>query len=203
MMVFLIGSIYETSIILDKSRRFKQCVECKQIISIIEKKQENSNIKIPYENHPIVLSWFSYLNALKVYYNMMLYFAINIDKVNTKMEYYNTPELIERPWFLDYLPLIYSHRARLYQKDPIFYKDKFYMPPEYLSIGYIWINRFPINKYYDVKTFDDIKLLADNLDPKYINSKYCPGVIKSGKNKGKQCGKLLKLSSNFCGIHKK
>lgn len=201
---FLIGSFEDTARILDKKHRFKQSIEAQQIITIITKLKEGNNEKIGFSNHPIVQMWKDYLPALKYYYNLMLYYAINIDKVNTNMKYFETESNIEMPWFLYFPSFIYSHRARLYQKNPEYYKDKFTFPSFYLNIGYIWTCRHPKEIYLAAISEEDICKLADPLSEHYINPKYCPAVIKSGIRKGSSCGNILKSSTfEFCGMHNK
>lgn len=204
--VFLIGSFEDTARILDPKRRFKQCVEARQIIDIITKLKVNTENKIGFSNHPVVKMWFDYLPALKYYYNLMLYYAINVDKVNTSMTYYNeSSEMtnIEMPWFLYYPPFIYSHRAKLYQKDKFYYQDKFTFSNFYLEIGYIWPCRHDKEVYLNAKTEEEIKKLADPIAVYYINPKYCSAIIKSGKNKGHACNRILKSDKEYCGTHSK
>ncbi len=201
---FLIGSFEFTAQNLDKQRLFKQCVECSQIIDVINKKKNNSaNAKLGFSHHPIVLMWESYLDALKLYYNTVLKQVLEVNKVKTDMKYFDIPDEdeIEMPWFLEYEPLIFSHRARLYQKSPTFYEDKFDFPEEYLKIGYIWI-REDKNIYLKAKTFKQIEKLADPLDEKYINARYCPAIIKSGSRQGEECGRHLKANDDYCGTHR-
>lgn len=199
---FLIGSFEYTAITLDKRRRFKQCLEAKHIIELLESQNGGVYKKDRYKNHPAVRMWRPYLNALKYYYNTMLNICLEVDKVNTLLQYYEVISY-ERPWFLDYPPLIYSHRARLYQKDPVYYNNLLTFPQEYLSIGYIWTSRYDKQVYLNANTIDEIKLLADPLSEEYQNPRYCKGILQSGSRKGLYCGLILKDSRDFCGIHSK
>lgn len=200
---FLIGSFEDTARILDPKRRFKQAVEARQIIDIIEKQKSGFIGKIGFSSHPIVKMWFDYLPALKWYFNLILYYSVSIDKVNTTMQYYDIKEIVEYPWFLYYHPFIYSHRARLYQKDMDYYKDKFEFPKIYLNFGYIWTCRHPKEVYLNATTIEEIAKLADPLAEHYIEPKYCQAEIKSGKNKGCKCNRILKSINDFCGTHTK
>jgi hypothetical protein len=197
---FIIGSFEFTAKNLDKQRRFKQAVESHQIIETIIKKQ-NGQTNVGFGNHPAVIMWENYLDALKDYYNIVLKYAIEVDKVETKMTYYEVPENVEVPWFCEYKPLIFSHRARLYQKNPSFYENRFDFPEEYLNIGYIWI-REDREIYEKAKTIKQIAKLADPLNEKYIDPQYCPAILKSGKRAGEECGRLLNPNNDFCGTHR-
>ena len=117
---FLIGSDFEYTVShLDPRRKLKQAVEAQQIISIIEKKHIDKDYKGGFYNHPIVHMWYDHLNALKAYYNALI---IELQKCSVKLDKLKKipEEDYEMPWFMSYMPLIYSHRARLYQKDPNF-----------------------------------------------------------------------------------
>lgn len=195
---FLIGSFEFTAKNLDPRRKLKQAVESKQIIDIIN----NNNEKVGFHNHPIVKMWRDYVIALKHYFNFFID-ELQKDGVNLNLlkKFENLPTEYDIPWFTSFEPLIFSHRARLYQKNPLFYKDKFSFPSEYLNIGYIWTCRF--EKEYYLSNIDKPHLLADELQSRYINPKYCPAIIKSGKNEGQVCNNMIKDSDNFCNIHNK
>jgi len=201
---FLIGSFQFTADTLDKKRVFKQLLECLQCINIIEAKQKDPNVKIGFMDHPVIKIWEKFLDPLKLYFNTILNVCIKKHKFNTTMEYYDIPDEdeIKMPWFLNFMPFIYSHRARLYQKDPNYYKDKFEFPKEYLNIGYIWL-REGKKECLKAKTFEQISKLADPLNDRYKNCNYCSSIIKSGDRKGEECGILLQYGNNeFCGRHR-
>jgi len=189
--IFITGTFTETAIGLHKNHRFKQCVEAHQIIRVIE------GVSKGFRHHPAVKMWQDHVEALKDYFNIMLKHAIEIDGVNTTMEYYQVKPY-EMPWFMSYMPFIYSHRARLHQKNPAHYPLDF--PLEYLTIGYIWTNRHPQETYLSASGFEEISKLADSLNSKYVNAKYCTALLKSGKRKGEECGRLLD-DTDFCGTH--
>jgi hypothetical protein len=206
---FLIGSYEYTAVSLDHSRLLKQAVEAKQVIMIIEFKKNNpkSLKQIGFQNHPLVKMWFPYLDSLKLYYNTILSRLFLLKKFNIqKLQYYDIPDEseIEKPWFLNYEPLIYSHRARLYQKNPKFYSFLEF-PDEYLDIGYIWVGRYE-KEYYlneiDIENYEDLIHISDPLHERYINPRYCPAIKKDGK----VCGHMIKTKKDdiiYCGIHKK
>jgi hypothetical protein len=190
---------------LDKQRRFKQAVEAKEILLIIQRKKSNlSNGKtIGFKNHPIVLMWEEYEECLKAYFNAF-YEQLCIDGFKMKkLEKMNVESEYPIPWFLYYRPLIYSHQARLLQKDPIYYKDKFKFPELYLSIGYIWIRPEKSILYY-IENRECPEKISDPLDEKYKFAKYCQANIQSGLKKGELCNRLISVSQNdFCGVHTK
>ena len=186
---------------LDKRRRFKQTVEAKQIIQIIEKLANGDN-KIAFKHHPIVKIWRNHLESLKEYYNTFLKYITEVDKINTtKLTFYQTSPS-NKPWFMLFKPLLYSHQARLIQKDPMFYKDKFSVPSVYFSIGYIWLrNDQQFYQSLTVTDEDEIRKIADPLGNKYINPIYCQAVLKTGIRKGTKCGNILSKNVTYCGIH--
>jgi hypothetical protein len=178
--------------ILDSKRVFKQVVEASQVINIIESNKTSGG----FVNHPVVNMWRPYLNSLKLYHNTMLEECKSNRGVDTKMTSFEIKEKIIHPWFLTYKPLLYSHRRMLKIKDPNYYKNLSF-PDEYLTIGYIWIRK--PKEFYDITT--DLALLADPLAEHYIQPRYCSGILKSGKNKGCSCGKLISDKKIYCGIH--
>jgi len=207
---FLIGSFEYTSVSLDLQRLFKQAVEAKQIIITIEEKQRNPDTKRGYRNHPAVIMWMPFLNALKLYFNTILRRVFLHNKFRiTKLELYNLPPIdeIEMPWFLDYKPLIYSHRAKLYLKNPEYYSFLDF-PDEYLDIGYIWVGKND-KEYYlneiDINSYEDLLSIANPLAKRYIEKRYCPAIKKDGN----VCNNMIKFNRKsdidkiYCGIHNK
>lgn len=224
---FIVGDFLFTAKVLDNRRKLKQAVEAKQIISIIMSMNSttsktssttSSTTSSGFRNHPAVIMWKPYLPALILYYNTFVKCLIDnnfkLDKLTlmpliqsdssdfTKTEDKSFDEFnIEMPWFVNFMPMIYSHRARLYQKDPIYYKDKFEFPEEYLSLGYIWPSRKPKEFYLNEKY--EISEIADKLDKKYLNSNFCKAILKTGIKKGQECMNNIKDNNKYCGIHKK
>lgn len=182
----------DTSKILDSKRVFKQVVEASQVISIIESNKTAGG----FVNHPVVNMWRPYLNSLKLYHNTMLEECKQHRGVDTKIAILEIIGEIIHPWFIKYKPLLYSHQRMLQIKDPISYQS-FNFPSEYLNYGYIWIRKPQL--FYDTTT--DLALLADPLGKQYVNPRYCSGILKSGKNKGSKCGKLITDKKLYCGIH--
>ncbi len=193
---------------LDRQRRFKQAVEVKEILLTIERKKSSpENAKIGFKNHPIVLMWLNYEECLKHYFNAFFDQLQEDGFVMKKLQKYENLQPMEKtniPWFLYFEPLVYSHLARLVQKDPVYYshfKDK--IPEKYFQIGYIWIREKFSMDYYLQNTHSPEKI-ADPLEKRYTDGNYCKTQIASGKKKGQICGKLLKSSHiSACGIHKK
>ncbi len=193
--IFLVGDFDFTCKTLDPRRKFKQAVESRQIISIL-----TDETKQGFKNHPAVAMWRPYLGALKLYYNTFIRELKKDGFKIQKMEEFTDNEPVVMPWFIDFMPLIYSHRARLYQKDPFYYKDKFTFPDEYLNIGYIWTNRHDKEFYLDYNY--NVKDIADPLNIIYKDVKYCQKLLKSGKRKGEPCNNIIKnKTDDFCGVH--
>lgn len=200
---FIVGDIPFTVDVLDAQRRFKQAVEVKEILLTIERKKADPFAKIGFKNHPIVVMWEDHVVYLKHYFNQ-IHARLKRDGVKMlKLQKYDIDdEQLVRPWFMDYMPLIYSHRARLYQKDPVHYGSRFDFPDVYLRIGYIWIRRE--RSYYE-ENVNSPELLADALDAQYVSPRYCDAVCASGSKKGGICGRILKTKviGTRCGVHTK
>jgi len=181
---FVINSNPEiTACVLDDRRLGKQRIESFQIITSLEQKDS-----VGWKNHPITRSWDGYTNALKHYCNIMINEWVRRGKNNT-MSLYKIDTLVIFPsWFIN--PKIhYSHMARLIQKDPIFYKDKFIYPPEYNNFGYIWPNKWTEEQL--------ITLSVKELAEPYIYIPICTANTKTGS----PCHNKA-LYDSFCGIHK-
>lgn len=84
--------------VLDKKRCWKQVVEAKQIINILEK--DEVHIDWPqigqfqmkptaWRNHPAVKMWegYGHLEVLRHYYNVFLHHCLYTHKINTKLPY--------------------------------------------------------------------------------------------------------------------
>jgi hypothetical protein len=136
---------------LDKKRCWKQVVEARQIITILEQsnkiiKKENKNCiitvrKIPaWSNHPAVKMWEGYLPVLKYYYNEFLIVSIEKHKINTKLKPFT-----ERKGGLPFYPFWYGNedfhramRARLIEKDREFYLPLFPDDEGFNNGKYFW-----------------------------------------------------------------
>lgn len=191
---------------LDRQRRFKQAVEAKEILLTIERKrqaarEENPGKKIGFKNHPIVVMWENHTECLKAYFNAFYIQLVNDGFRMEKLQLMAVCESFEVPWFLMYKPLIYSHQARLLQKDPIYYADKFDFPAVYLHFGYIWV-RPQFSVQYYLENEHSPERIADKLEDKYKFAAYCQMEFKTGAKKGERCNRLLgSPSETFCGIH--
>lgn len=147
---FVIGSMEYICEELDRKRLNKQKVEANQIL--------NAGLELTkgWVNHPAVLMWKGYSNALKYYFNqitnacvrrgfknnMQLYEfteeQLNNIKYQSVQDYLQNGIPIEAstdkivfPWWFQWKPLIYSHQASLLRKDNKYYKMSFYMFDDY------------------------------------------------------------------------
>ncbi len=122
--------------VLDNKRLGKQRVEAKQILTIIEKiKSRKSTAKLAWRNHPAVLMWFNYTDALKYYYDTIVKEWINRGYVNN-MPLYNIQK-VEMPWFVKNKHINHSHQASLMRKEPKHY-TMFNPPKQFMEYSYIW-----------------------------------------------------------------
>lgn len=123
--------------VLDNKRLLKQRVKANQIINIIYKKQKKE--KCGFMNHPAVIMWEKYVEALKLYCNEMILETIK-RKFNNNMKLHKINDKIEFPWWLGYDHIHFSHQASLLRKYPEHYITYFYdMPNQYRYEGYVWI----------------------------------------------------------------
>lgn len=110
---------------LDDKRLYKQIVECKQILNTLEKKRLNPEQKIAWSNHPAVLMWEGYEEALREYQLCMLdewlkrRWDAELDENCFPSNF--APHALPK-WFGDE-KLHKSHRANLFFKDLDHYKD--------------------------------------------------------------------------------
>jgi Pyrimidine dimer DNA glycosylase len=120
---------------LDVKRLGKQRLEARQIIRILTGEVNSRG----YRNHPATKMWKDNIDALKLYYNIIVKEWINRGYKNT-MELYeikNESE-ITMPWWFGNQDFHYAHQASLVRKNETYYKDKFQPPKKYLKKGYIW-----------------------------------------------------------------
>jgi hypothetical protein len=159
---FVTGSLEYICDTLDGKRLNKQKVEANQILNA------SLGLTKGWINHPAVLMWKGYSNALKYYFNeiakacirrgfknnMPLY-EFTEEQLNN-VEYQSVQDYLENgipieastnkiifPWWFQWKPLIYSHQASLLRKFPDYYTFTFNQdePNElkkYLSTGYLW-----------------------------------------------------------------
>ena len=222
---FIIYSdIYQTMKALDYRRLGKQRVEAKQIIDLLEYYDENDEFpEKGWKNHPAVLSWIGYTNALKAYFNICLLEWVNRGYNNT-MESYDVKEskyiarecefdgktcIFEKktkysyPKFVSFPPYLFSHQAALYRKDPKFY-DFFDMDEleEYINIGYLWPNKYDnkIYKKWKIKYLDPIGTGAP------VQYRITEDEVKTwikDKSKNPKTGRAIKKGAGIYNDYKK
>lgn len=143
---------------LDYKRLGKQRVEALQIIDILMFYDRNNKLpKKGFSNHPVVKMWLGYTNALKYYCNCMIEEWIFRGYKNT-MAIYDLPKSFERPWWITFRPLHYSHRAALWRKDQNYYSflredtevDK------YIQHGYLWVTSNNVIENFNFSMLDKI-----------------------------------------------
>jgi hypothetical protein len=156
----------ESAKVLDKKRCWKQVVEAKQIINILEK-IEFSNKQfsefpeslrfrevLPWANHPAVKMWVGYIPALRHYYNIFLLTSIEVHKINTKLQYKENNcsfmssgkwvfnrlkgKGTDIPWWLGNENFHRAMRARLIEKNREFYLPLFPDDEGFNNGKYFW-----------------------------------------------------------------
>ena len=130
--------------VLDKKRCWKQVIEAKQIIEILEGKSTK------WKNHPAIKMWEGSLPELKFYFNAFLISATGNYKINTKLEpFLNLKEFYPRvtiynsvklklPWWLGNEDFHRAMRARLIEKDREFYLPLFPKDEGFNDGKYFW-----------------------------------------------------------------
>lgn len=119
MQTFLPYSDYELSAMcLDRQRLGKQRLETKGILNILEgKAKKNKYGNVAWSNHPAVLMWKGYEEALRLYFNVIRREWISRGYVNTmRKEPFNQYKLIMPPWWGDERFHL-SHQSNLLRKD--------------------------------------------------------------------------------------
>lgn len=112
MQVFIVGSIYDTVMVLDKKRRHKQWVELQQIIDAIDGKKA-------WKNHPCTIQYREHKNWLLLYRAVIEY--INMDMHEKAMGMSLIAESWRPKWHCkEYYD---SVKSRLYTKDNEHYKN--------------------------------------------------------------------------------
>lgn len=177
--------------VLDTQRLGKQRVEGKQLINAIESDKG-------WSKHPAAQMWRYNLDALKYYVNCCIYEWIQRG-YNNDIPYYQVPESVTFPWWFTWEPLIQSHRAMLYRKNPFHYYDKFTIDPEHLQYGYIWPHALT-----EADLTAPLSQLCAPIPERLVGARYCSKVLASGARKGQMCCRLLQTSNiNYCSIHEK
>lgn len=128
--------------VLDNKRLNKQKVESLQILSILDKKQNNQNQKIGWSNHPAVLMFEGFEDCLVEYSLAIATECINRGMKDTlipKISCFkskNYKEMNPRPLWFNNLEFFASHRAALLCKNFEHYsKFGWNEKPE---LNYIW-----------------------------------------------------------------
>jgi hypothetical protein len=129
------ADLYDNFKCMDYQRLGKQRVECKQIYLILK----DSKYMPTYNNHPAVLQWKGYESALIDYairccseWKMRGYQDTLFHWFRKLPEYQENPIY---PWWWGNNDLHQSHRARLYQKNKVFYSS---FKEDDKGQGYIW-----------------------------------------------------------------
>jgi len=113
-------SFRESAKVLDWRRLGKQRVEGMQIINAIEgKKRKDGKPYKGWLNHPATVMWRPYVNALKLYTNIIITEWI-ARGYNNNMEIYDVNNVVKPPW-LGREDFHSSHRANLLRKDREYY----------------------------------------------------------------------------------
>jgi len=149
----------KTAKCLDYRRLGKQRCESMQIINV----NENPDIK-GWRNHPAVIMWRGYTDALKMYFNVIVQEWIDRGYKNN-LALYELPETIEMPWWMGSEDFHYSHQASLLRKDSEFYADKFTLSEQYRNKGYVWpkiMNGCQILDFYPLSS----KIVVQSKKPK-------------------------------------
>lgn len=142
--------------VLDKKRCWKQVVEAKQIINILEKKQfllDNENpdfakqaLKtISWGNHPAVKMWEGHIDSLQYYFNCFLDVCLIKHKIKTSylpfdpsMDYLLGNDENENIWWMGNKNFHRAMRARLIEKDREFYLPLFPEDEGFNNGKYFW-----------------------------------------------------------------
>ena len=138
MQIFIVGSIFETCQALDKRRLWKQILEARQIIDIIQGKSQ------AWKNHPVAKMYKGNLEWL------LLYLAVFEEYWKGDLE---AAEIISngaeeiKPIFLYDDSYLENMKKRLFTKDSSFYS-------QWASLGESYVNMYFVDgnwKYYNQK----------------------------------------------------
>lgn len=213
--VFLPHPNFEwTAKVLCTRRIAKQRVECHQIITAIEAllaaKSSAASAsdcapkkKIGWGDHPSTRSWMNNLDALKLYFNVIVREWVSRGGVNNYPLYENVPADAELPYWIDCPAVHYSHLAQLIQKESSHYNvDNLRgkvppemlryiedMPAEYKSYGYIWPYKHTREELLTLP-------LAQIAEP-YADRPICRGAYKDGK----VCRNKAIIQALYCRLH--
>jgi len=134
----------ESAECLDYKRLGKQRVEAWQILNALVNKRNGVTQKldkkgklrkIGWLNHPAVIMWEGYEQALQEYYNTMV--TVWEEKgYNNNMILFDLPNNIEYPKWLGNKEFHASHRSNLLRKDKDFYSQFKWIEPD--NLEYVW-----------------------------------------------------------------
>ena len=116
MQVFIVGSIYDTVIALDKRRRHKQWVEIQQIIDAIDGKKA-------WKNHPCTIQYKEYKYWLILYRTVIEF--INMDMHSNAKNISQIAENFKPEWHCE--EYFNQMKRRLFEKDEDYYKQWSYL----------------------------------------------------------------------------
>ena len=150
------------ALVLDTKRLMKQRVEAYQIIKAIEcyklnRKSKSFCKKSAWINHPATKMWMKNLNALKLYFNVM------IDEINRRgyknsLPKYKIGKNVKMPFWLGYEPIHLTHRASLLRKNYEHYSKYFKVPKRYMTFDYIWITKLSDEQQKHIKYYMEGKI---------------------------------------------
>lgn len=145
--------IAKTYNVLDVKRRNKQITECIEIISAIELN------KAGYKNHPALLMWKDNVDALKVYYNIMLRLWRKDGGKGTRVLYNLDEDSVEWPWWWNWEVLALSHKLSLLRKSKLYTLESLELTYEEARLkntcGYIWPSRIGCVKNLPIEDLCD------------------------------------------------
>lgn len=128
------ADFFDSLACLDYRRLGKQRVEAMQIIQTLE------GTSTGWKNHPAVLMWQGYTDALKAYHNLAIDEWLRRGYKNTMRKYPTNP--IVFPSWLGSPTFHASHRSNLLRKDPAFYGQYGWREPN--NLPYIWPEPEPV-----------------------------------------------------------
>lgn len=128
--------IFQSAMVLDKKRCWKQVVEAKQIVNAVVK-LEAGHTKVGWGNHPAVKMWVGHLEYLKHYYNVFLSESIHNRSIDTKLQPMecNINGVKPPPWLFN-KAFHDSHKSNLLRKDYKYYSQFGWDVPN--NLKYVW-----------------------------------------------------------------
>lgn len=161
-------SFYRSVRVLDNRRLGKQRVEAFQILNVLERRRLTPDAKIAWRNHPAVIMWLGYDEALKLYYNFcvaewvrrgnrnnMLYKTVQCrdfilepgtdllpsaaDCAQINKQLRLAEKQVALPAFVGCRAFHISHQSNLLRKDEPYYRQFFATTPP--DLEYVWPGR--------------------------------------------------------------